>query len=130
VLSYSACREGGTAIITPPAEIDFCTAGQLEIELTVALLRGVTTVIVDMSSTTFCDSAGIGTLARAYGLATDMNTTMCLVVGKSIVRKVLEINGIDQNLKIYDSVAAAEEASAAGTSTVASGMTESSAGGC
>ena len=40
-------------------------------------------------------------------------TSMCLVAGKSIVRRVFELNGIDQVLKIYDSVAAAQEACAA-----------------
>lgn len=113
MLSYSTRRDGGAAVITPPAEIDINTARQLEIELNLALLRGVTTVIVDLSGTTFCDSAGTGVLARAYTRASDMNTTMCLVVGKAIVRRVFELNGIDQMLQIYDSVPAAEEASRA-----------------
>ncbi len=113
MLSYSVSRDGGVAIVTPPAEIDLNTAAQFENELNAALLRGITRLIVDMSGTTFCDSAGTGTIARAHGRASDMNTTMCLVASRSIVRKIFEINGIDQILEIYDSVAAAEEASAA-----------------
>ncbi len=113
MLSYAASRDGGLAIVTPPVEIDLNTAPQLENELNAALLRGITRLIVDMSDTTFCDSAGTGTLARAYSRASDMNATMCLVASKSIVRRVFELNGIDQILKIYDSVTAAQEAFAA-----------------
>lgn len=110
VLSYSACRDDGVAIITPPADLGVNTAVQLEVELNAALLRGIRTLIVDLSGTTFCDSAGITILSRAYELASDMNTTMCLVITKANLRKLFEINGIDQTLKIFDSVPAAEQA--------------------
>jgi anti-sigma B factor antagonist len=113
VLGYVAARDGGLAIVTPPAEIDLNTAAQFENELNVALLRGIAGLIVDMGDTTFCDSAGTAVLARAYSRARDMNTTMCLVAGKSSVRKIFEINGIDQILKIYDSLADAQDASTA-----------------
>lgn len=112
MLSYLASRAGGLAVVRSPAEIDLNTAPQLENELNVALLRGVTTLVVDMSETTFCDSAGTGVLVRVHLLASDMHTTVRLVAGKSIVRRVFEINGITEILPIYDSVAAAEKAGA------------------
>lgn len=39
-----------------------------------------------------------------------MNVSMCLVAGKGIVRRIFEINGLGEILKIYASL---EEASAA-----------------
>lgn len=66
MLSDFVSRDGTLAVVTPPAEIDLNTVPQLENELNMALLLGITRLIVDMSGTTLCDSAGTGALAQAY----------------------------------------------------------------
>lgn len=112
--SYSA-HHGGAAIITPPAEIDLTNAGQLHDELNAALDRGITTLIVDMSKTTFCDSAGTTALAQACKRASGMNAELRLVMlRESNVRRVFEINAVDQILQIYASLDAAQTGSAGG----------------
>jgi anti-sigma B factor antagonist len=113
MLSYSAHPGGGTVIFTPPAEIDLSNANQIYDELTTALDRGIRTLIVDMSKTTFCDSAGTAALARAHKRAGNTGADLRLVVpSESYVRRVFEINAMDEILQIYVTVAAAQEGSA------------------
>jgi anti-sigma B factor antagonist len=109
MLSYSAQPDGGKAVITPPDEIDLNNAVQLQAELDEALDHGITTLVVDMSATTFCDSAGSAALVRAQARASNMNADLRLViVGESFLRRVFEINGVDQILQIYASLDAAQ----------------------
>jgi anti-sigma B factor antagonist len=107
--SYSAHQGDGTAVITPPEEIDLNNAVELQAELDAALDSGITTLVVDMSGTTFCDSAGSAALVRAQMRAANMNTDLRLVmVSESFVRRVFQINGVDQILQIYASLDAAQ----------------------
>jgi anti-sigma B factor antagonist len=109
MLSYSAQPDGGKAVITPPDEIDLNNAVQLQAELDAALDRGIATLVVDLSGTTFCDSAGSAALVRTQIRASNMNADMRLViVGESFLRRVFEINGVDQILRIYASLDAAQ----------------------
>jgi anti-sigma B factor antagonist len=109
MLSYSSHPGGGRAVVTPPAEIDLNNAVELQDELDAALDRGITTLVVDMSGTTFCDSAGAAALVRAQTRATDMNADLRVVIIKeSFVRRVFELNGVDQILPIYTSLDAAQ----------------------
>lgn len=55
------------AVVAAPAEIDVTMAGQLRpllLEATAA--TGHSTVVVDLTGTEFCDSAGLHTLLRAH----------------------------------------------------------------
>jgi anti-sigma B factor antagonist len=107
-MAMTVC-DGGRAVITPPAEIDLTNAVELQDELDAALDRGFTTLVVDMSATTFCDSAGAAALIRARTRASNMNADLRLViVGGSFVRRVFELNGADQILPIYTSLDAAQ----------------------
>jgi anti-sigma B factor antagonist len=56
----------GLPVVTAPAEIDVRTADQLRLVLLEAAAHGQTTVVVDMTRTQFCDSAGLSVLARAH----------------------------------------------------------------
>lgn len=108
MLSYSIHPGGGWAVVTPPEEIDLTNAEQLQDELDTALDRGITTLIVDMSRTTFCDSAGTSALARTLERASSMNADLRLVIAsKSFIRRVFTINGFAEVVQIYPSLAAA-----------------------
>ena len=109
MLSYSSHTDGGRAVIAPPQEIDLNNAAELEDEATAALDRGIRSLVVDMSKTTFCDSAGAAALVRAQTRASAMTADLRLVMGTgSFVRRVFEINGVDQILPIYASLDAAQ----------------------
>lgn len=70
------------------------------------LNRGAALLIADLSTTTFCDSAGVSALARAFRRADASQSEMRLVVSTHAVQRVLALTGVDRLLDIYPSVAA------------------------
>jgi anti-sigma B factor antagonist len=97
---------GKAAVITLPAEIDIANAGQVREDLLSALNRGAATLVVDMGGTTFCDSAGVNALVRAFKRATANGTRMRLVVSAPVVQRVLSITGVDRLIDVYPTVSA------------------------
>jgi anti-sigma B factor antagonist len=98
---------GQVAVVTLPVEIDITNAGQVREELLSVINEGAVRLIVDLSTTTFCDSAGVGALARTFRRASASGSGMRLVVGTLSVQRVLAITGIDRLLDIYPNVPAA-----------------------
>jgi anti-sigma B factor antagonist len=98
---------GQTALITLPAEIDITNADQVREDLLSVLNQGAVLLIADMSETTFCDSAGVGALARTFRRAEASQSEMRLVVSTRAVHRVLTLTGVDRLLDIYPNVAAA-----------------------
>lgn len=99
---------GESVAVTLPAEIDVVNAGQVQAELNAALDGGVMTVIADMSRTTFCDSAGARVLLCAHRRAGGMGADLRLVVTQRAVRRLFEINGLDQIMHVYASLDTAQ----------------------
>jgi PAS domain-containing protein len=73
--------------------------------------RGANVLIVDMSATGSCDHGGADAIARAYQRAAANGTQLRLIVTAPIVRRVLDVNGLDRLISIYPSL---ESAIAAG----------------
>jgi anti-sigma B factor antagonist len=64
--SYLVEMISGVPVVTAPAEIDVTTANPLRTALLEAAAQGQATIVVDMTYTTYCDSAGLGVLIRAH----------------------------------------------------------------
>jgi anti-sigma B factor antagonist len=97
---------GRAAVVTLPVEIDIANADRVREDLLTTLNRGPATLIVDMAGTTFCDSAGVNALVRAFKRATANRTAMHLVVSTPGVQRVLEITGVGHLIDVYPTVAA------------------------
>jgi len=97
---------GRTAVVILPAEIDITNADQVREDLLSVLNQGAALLIADLSKTTFCDSAGVGALARSFRRAEASQSEMRLVVSTLAVQRILTLTGIDRLLDIYPSVAA------------------------
>src|SRR5262249_3518169 len=97
---------GRVAVVPLPVEIDLSNADRIREDLLSVVNRGAATLIVDMSGTTFCDSAGVNALVRTLKRATASCTGMRLVVSTHAVRRVLDITGVDHLIDVYPSVAA------------------------
>jgi anti-anti-sigma factor len=67
---------------------------------------GAALLIADMSKTTFCDSAGVSALVRAFRRASASGSSMRLVVSTPAVQRVLSITGVDRLIDTFPSVAA------------------------
>jgi anti-sigma B factor antagonist len=92
---------GGVPIVTPPLEVDLHNAEAFGAALTAAS-RDHATVVVDMSSTEFCDSSGLSALAAAVLRAQAAGGELRLVVGSLAVRKVLAVTGMDSVFAMFD----------------------------
>src|SRR5258708_31043970 len=98
---------GVAAVVSLPAEIDISNADQVRDDLLSILTRGAALLVVDMSATTFCDSAGLNALVRAFKRATASGSGMRVVVSARALQRVFAITGVDHLIDIYPTVAAA-----------------------
>jgi anti-sigma B factor antagonist len=96
----------GTAVLTLPVEIDISNADQVRQDLLSVLNRGPAILIVDMGGTTFCDSAGVNAIVRAYRRAAANNAEIRLVAREPGVLRILAITGVDHLIAVYPTVAA------------------------
>lgn len=108
--------EGDLAVVALPAEVDISAADQLRDELVDLLRRGVKTLIVDLSATTFCDSAALGALIVAHKRAAGSAAQLRLVAAVPAVLRVMRIIGVDRLIPIYPTLAAARRGGAAAVS--------------
>jgi anti-anti-sigma factor len=95
---------GRHAIVTMPDEIDLTNSGDLDQLLAAVVAQSPETITVDLTATTFCDSAGVGVLARAHQLATENGGELRIALGRSPVARILQLIGLDQVVPVYRDV--------------------------
>lgn len=109
----------GVPVVTAPEEIDLANAAELKAALLEAagpelarpeLARpelaepGRALVVVDMSRTRFCDSAGLNALVGAARQArADGGEVRLVVVGEAVAR-IVALTGVDRVMPIYASL--------------------------
>jgi anti-anti-sigma factor len=94
-------------VLALPDELDYANARVIAAQLTAALTPGLPALIIDLTATTFCDSAGIGALARAHGRAAVTGTRIHLAAPAAAVAHILHVTGLDQLWTIHPTLAAA-----------------------
>ncbi len=92
-------------MLSLPGEVSYHNATQVHEELMAALEPGVTTVIIDLTLTTFFDSAGLGKIAIARRLASAYHIDLRVVVPTSSpLAGFFASSGYDRVLTIYPSL--------------------------
>ena len=87
----------GVPVVTAPTEIDVTSVGQLRAMLAEWVSRGYTTLVVEMTGTQFCDSAGLTVLVRAHKRALAHGGQLRLVLPASgTVLRIFTLTGLDQ----------------------------------
>jgi anti-sigma B factor antagonist len=105
---YSFQMAGDVPVVTTPAEIDSTTAGELRAVLLERQSRGHTTVVVDMTGTQFCDSAGLRELVRAHKRGQADGGGLRLVTpADGAVPRVFALTGLDGLIPHFTTVAQA-----------------------
>jgi anti-anti-sigma factor len=90
---YSFVMIGGVPVVTAPVDIDAANAeGFQQILLRAASCRA--RVVVNMTGTRFCDSAGVRVLVRAQERALANGGELLLVIPASAVLRVFALTGI------------------------------------
>lgn len=92
-------------VVVLPAEIDVTNSDEVHQQLVEALSPGVSTVVADLTSTTFCDSSGVHALMAAHerAAARDIGLRLAVSPGGS-VRRVLQLTGADHIVAVFASV--------------------------
>jgi anti-anti-sigma factor len=104
----------GVPVVTAPEEIDITNAAGLQAALLEAALLetalletagpGRAMVVVDMSRTRFCDSAGLNALVTADRRArADGGEVRLAAVGEAVAR-VVALTGVDRVVAVYASM--------------------------
>lgn len=93
-----------TWILALPAQLDEANAAAVQAELIAAAQSRPQVLIADMRRTRWCDWAGAGALASAFGRATAAGTQLRLVLTDDTVRRVLSLNGLDRVIPLYTDV--------------------------
>ena len=90
-------------VVTAPEEIDITTAYRLRSALAAAV-RGHATVVVDMTRTHACDTAGLHVLVRAHRRALAQGGELRLVAPSPDVRRLFAVTGLDRVIRHFASL--------------------------
>ena len=101
---FPVAWSGRTAVVGVPGEVDLTNSDGLRNALLNALNAGALGLVVDMTATTFCDSAGIAALTRAARRAAANESSMRLAARAPAVLRVLNLVGIDRLIDVYPTV--------------------------
>ncbi len=101
--------------VTAPEEIDITTAYRLRAALAAAV-SGHATVVVDMTRTHACDTAGLHVLVRAHRRALAQGGELRLVAPSPDVRRLFAITGLDRVIRHFASLDEALAQTPAGAS--------------
>ena len=94
----------GVPVVTAPEEIDLANAAGLRAALLDVAGPGRALVVVDMSRTRFCDSAGLNALVAAARQArADGGEVRLAVVGEAVAR-IVALTGVDRVIPVYASL--------------------------
>jgi len=103
-VSFPVEMINGVPVVTAPEEIDVTNAARLRSVLLETSASGNATLVVDMSQTRFCDSAGLNVLVRAHQRAEAQGGEVRLVISTADVRRILTVTGIDHVIPSFPSL--------------------------
>jgi len=98
-------------------ELDALAAPQLEAETLQILEDGAECCIVDLSSTGFIDSIGVGSLIRLHRSAQSKNSSVFIAGARGMISQLIQVTQLHRVFRVFDSL---EEARSAAVSDMAS----------
>ncbi|HEX4110246.1 MAG TPA: STAS domain-containing protein [Solirubrobacteraceae bacterium] len=99
---------GGRVVVAVGGEVDLYTAPKLKAALSEQIGNGLIGVIVDLGSTSFLDSSGLGVLIGALRALRERDAELVLVNRNPSIARTMSITGLDRVFTLVDSRAAAE----------------------
>lgn len=102
--------DGRRTVIALTGEVDLYTAPEFKNELIRVIEAGATTVVVDLTDTTFIDSTTLGVLVSGLKRVRPEGGRLRLVISDRNIKKIFEITGLDRVFPIHETRSAALEA--------------------
>ena len=112
---------GRHAIVTMPEEIDLTNSPGLDELLVGVVAQSPETITVDLTATSFCDSAGISVLAHTHQLAAENGGELRIALGDSPVARIIQLIGLDEIVPVYRDVQQSLDTAGPGREPQASG---------
>jgi len=106
--------QGQLAVVTMPEEVDMANGAAIQEDLLATLAERPEALVVDMTQTTFCDSAGVRAIMLTHRQAAGAGCELRLVVGSPGVMRVFTIIGAGQLVPILPDLASALHPAPAG----------------
>ena len=94
----------GIPVVATPEEIDITNATDLRTALLEASAEGPRALVVDMTRTLFCDSAGLHALVGAHRRALSEGGAVLLAVSGVPVLRILTLTGLDAVIPNFTSL--------------------------
>jgi anti-sigma B factor antagonist len=91
----------GVPVVIAPEEIDITSAGALRAALLHAAARPGPALVVDMTRTRFCDSAGLHALIGAHKRALAEGRQLRLAVTGAQVRRIFALTALDRLIPVF-----------------------------
>ena len=105
--SVAVERQGRTAVARLAGEVDLSNAAAVE-DTVAGELTGARAVALDLAGLRYLDSAGLALLSRLATRCDETGTAIRLVVPPgAIVRRAIEVSGLDTVIPVDESVEAA-----------------------
>jgi len=94
----------GVPVVATPEEIDITNAGGLRAALLESAAHGSGRLVVDMSRTRFCDTAGLHALVSAHKRALADGEEVRLVISGAAVQRIFTITGLNHVIPNFTSL--------------------------
>lgn len=100
-MKFQTTRQQSEAIVKSNVEkLDASNAAELKAELLMLNKNGVNNIVIDLSSTKYCDSSGLSAVLTANRLCKDTNGKFVLCGLQQNVMNLVEIAQLDKVLTI------------------------------
>ncbi|MFF9392011.1 STAS domain-containing protein [Streptomyces griseoluteus] len=100
---------GGRCLVARVSgDMDYVTASVFDHQFKELIARGDRFIGLDLSGVSFCDSAGLNVLLGARRQAEASGAVLVLARVPEPLQRILEMTGVTQLLRVYDTVTDAE----------------------
>ncbi|MFD5745223.1 STAS domain-containing protein [Streptomyces massasporeus] len=96
------------AVARVSGELDYVSGPVVRAELMNLIARVEGLLVLELSGVSFCDSAGLNVLLQAWKQADMRGAFVVLADVSGPVRRILQMTGVDQVVRVYGSVSEAE----------------------
>jgi anti-sigma B factor antagonist len=97
-------QRGSHVVLVVVGELDLVTAPELTSAALAAIDSGARDVIIDAHALSFCDSSGLTAFVRIANRLDNGNGRLAIAGPPPIVRRVLEVSGLDEAFVVVDKV--------------------------
>ncbi len=98
------------AVIELEGDIDFSISQKLKEELLGVINKGKIKLIVDLEKVRYIDSSGLESITSTQTKAQALHGDLFLVCAEPSIRKIFDITGLDEYIRIFDDLEKARTA--------------------